>query len=300
MWWLWALGGLVTWFVVGALAAVVIGKAISLGDRRSATALASRPADARRLAVVSAGDALPATGRRLQIPLPPFAVALVALAVALQTAGYVLGLRRASGQVAQLLSMDAPFSVPRMYVAALFGAAALAAVTGAGTIPGRRTWWLAVGGVAGIVCAIKAGSTLHATAMAELSAVVTLPGAVLISSALAGAVVTGLWVLSRNDERDRKRVLSALALYAAASVGLSAVSSALANAFGSAAGWTLAATYLEETGEALAAVTMLVAVLVGVAPQVVLPTAWALRRTADEHTLQVPEASPLAARPWQG
>lgn len=291
------LGGLVAWFVIGALVAVVLGKAISLGERRSAAAPVARPADARRPAVAFAGAE---SRRRLQIPLPPFAVALVAVAVVLQTVGYVLGLTRASGQVAQLLSMDAPFSVPRMYVAALFGAAALAAVAGAGTMPGRRTWWLAVGTVAGIVCAIKAGSTLHATAVTELSAAVTMTGAVLISALVAGAVVAGLWFLSRDDERDRRRVLSALALYAAASVGLSAVSNALAGAYGSAAGWTLAATYLEETGEALAAVTMLVAVLAGVAPRVVLPAAWALRRTADEHTLQVPEASPLATKPFQG
>jgi hypothetical protein len=196
--------------------------------------------------------------------------------------------------------MDAPLSVPRMYVAALFGAAALAAVAGAGAMPGRRAWWLAVAVVAGIICAVKAGSILHAIALTGLSAAITFPGAVLVSVVVAGAVVGGLWFLSRTEQRDRTRVLSALALYAAASVGLSAVSSALAEAYGLAAGWTLAVSYLEETGEALAGVAMLVAVLTGVAPRVVLPATWALRRTADEHTLQVPERPPLATGPSQG
>lgn len=296
MWWLWVLGGLIAWFVVGAGVALLLGRVISVADRRSATTAvepraATVPAALRAPAVAGAPAA-----RRLQIPLPPFAIGLVAIAVALETAGYVIRLTGGRGQVAQLLSMDAPFSVPRMYVAALFGATALAAVAGAGTMPGRRTWWLAVGAVTGVVCAVKAGSTFHAVAVTKLSAAVTLPGAVLISTVVAAAVVAGLWYLSRTDQRDRRRVLTALALYAGASVGLSAASSALANAYGSAASWTLAATYLEETGEALAAVTMLVAVLAGVAPRVILPAAWALRRTADEHTLQVPETSPLAAR----
>ena len=49
-----------------------------------------------------------------------------------------------------------------MFVALLFAAAALAAVAGAGTLPGRRTWWLAVALVGGGVAAVKAGGTVHA------------------------------------------------------------------------------------------------------------------------------------------
>jgi hypothetical protein len=41
------------------------------------------------------------------------------------------------------------------------------------------------------------------------------------------------------------------------------------------------ATFVEEAGEALAGVAFLMAVLVGVAPRLVLPASWALRRTAD-------------------
>jgi hypothetical protein len=66
--------------------------------------------------------------------------------------------------------------------------------------------------------------------------------------------------------------------YAVAVVGLSAVS-AMMGRYGST--WAATATYLEESGEALAGVAFLMAVLVGVAPQLVLPQAWILRREAD-------------------
>jgi hypothetical protein len=48
------------------------------------------------------------------------------------------------------------------------------------------------------------------------------------------------------------------------------------------------ATYLEESGEALAGVAVLVAVLVGVAPRLVLPASWVLRREDDAATAPVP------------
>src|SRR6185312_9274114 len=85
---------------------------------------------------------------RRRIPLPPLGIGLAATAVALETLGFVL---RQSGAESRVLSMDAPYSLPRLYVAALFAAAALAAVAGASALPGRRTWWMAVGLVAGVI-----------------------------------------------------------------------------------------------------------------------------------------------------
>jgi hypothetical protein len=82
-------------------------------------------------------------------------------------------------------------------------------------------------------------------------------------------------------------VLRALALYAGASVGLSALSSVATTS-----NWAAAATFVEESGEALAGVGFLLAVLVGVAPRLVLPASWALRRSADAHTLELPKALP--------
>ena len=102
-------------------------------------------------------------------------------------------------------------------------------------------------------------------------------------------VVGALWFLSRTERRDRRRVLGVLASYAVASVGLSAVSTLTARAYGGASSWASAATFLEESGEALAGVAFLVAVLVGVAPRLVLPPEWVLRRQADAHTVDLPE-----------
>ena len=62
--------------------------------------------------------------RRRRVPLPPIGVGLAAIAVALETIGFVL---RQSGHENHVLSMDAPYSFPRLYVAALFAAAGLAA-----------------------------------------------------------------------------------------------------------------------------------------------------------------------------
>jgi hypothetical protein len=206
--------------------------------------------------------------------------------------GYIVRLSGSTGPTAQLLSMDAPFSLPRMFVAATFAAAALAALAGAGRIPGRRTWWTAVGVVAAGIAAVKAGSSVHTVALSTVNDAISPAGGLIVSAVLAVSVVGSLWFFSRADRRDRRRVMSVLALYGVASVGLSAVSSAVAGAYGGASTWAAAATFLEETGEALAGVMVLMAVLVGVAPRLVLPAAWVLRREADAYTLELPEQIP--------
>jgi hypothetical protein len=191
--------------------------------------------------------------------------------------------------------MDAPFSLPRLFVALMFAAAAIAAVSDAGAgaarLPGRRTWWLAVGLVGAGIAAVKAGSTVHAETLAWLQDVVGNGAALVLSAAAAALVVGVLWFLSRTERRDRRRVLGALALYAVAAVGLSAVSSAVSASAGGGS-WVATATFIEESGEALAAVAFLMAVLVGVAPRLVLPAEWALRRETDAHTLDLPERLP--------
>jgi hypothetical protein len=292
--WLWVVGGLVVWTVVALLLALVVGQGIRLADRRSPGTGVDD--------VLTTADLLPHTApatarvRRRAIPVPTVGVALFAIAVALETSGYVLRLSGATGTASELLSMDAPLSLPRMYVAALFAAAALAAVAGAGSIPGRRTWWLAVGLVAGGIAAVKAGSTVHSQTLDMVSDAVGSGGALLISALLAAAVVAALWFLSRSERRDRRRVLGVLALFAGASVGLSALSAVASRTYGGASNWTIAATFLEESGEALVGVGFLIAVLAGVAPRLVLPAAWPLRRTVDAHTLDLPEQVPGRSR----
>jgi hypothetical protein len=285
MWWQWVLGGLVVWLLVAVLLALVIGRGIRLADRRSSgTGVPLTTADLPGGFVPAATTAAPASRRA--VPLPTIGIVLAAVAVALETTGYALRLAGAGGRPAQLLSMDAPFALPRMFVALLFAAAALLAVSGAGRLTGRRTWWLGVALVGAGVAAVKAGSTVHADAVRALSDAVGLRGATIASVVVAVGVVGGLAFLSRTERRDRRRVLGTLAAYAVASVGLSAVSAAVPS------GWAATATFVEESCEALAGVAFLVAVLVGVAPRLVLPAEWALRRTADAETLDVPDLLP--------
>lgn len=290
VWVTWVLAGLAAWLVLAFVVAVVIGRSIRLADRRApraATAAVLTPPD-----LAPARGVAPSRVRRRAIPVPPIGMALFAIGVSLETVGFAVRLAGAQGPTARLFSMDAPWSLPRLFIAALFAAAALGAVAGAGRIPGRRTWWLAVALVAGTIAAVKAGSTVHAVALTSLEAQLGSIGALAVSVIVAAAVVGGLWFLSRAERRDRRRILGVLSLYAVASVGLSALSSVAAGAYGGASTLATTATFLEESGETLGGVSFLVAVLVGVAPSVVLPAAWALRRSADAHTLELPEQLP--------
>lgn len=300
MWALWIGVGLVAWLVVAAAVAGVIGRSIRLADQRELSAAERYLIEAAEspnfaVAAPSGRTVVAARPRRRRVPLPPVGVALAALAVALEFTGFLLRLSGARGETARLLSMDAPLSVPRMYITVLFAVAAVTALSGASRVPGRRTWWTAVGVVAAAICFVKAGGTVHAVAMHRLSEAIGTAGANLVAGLLAIAVVGMLWYLARAERRDRLRVLGSLALYAVAAVGLSAVSAAVSGARVAAA-----ATFVEESGEALGAVAFLVAVLVGVAPRLVLPGDWALRRTADAHTLDAAGQGTPARRPSLG
>ena len=273
---MWIVGGVAAWVVVAVVLGVVLGRGIRLADERTPGTGIERPLTTAALDV--ARVARPA---RRRVPLPPVGIALALLAVALEAVGYALRLSGGTGPLAQALSMDAPWSLPRMYVAALFGAASLAAVAGAARNPGRRAWWLAVGAVAAGIAVVKAGSTVHVTVMQTLTSLTSTAGAVAISALGAVAVLAVLASVSRAERRDRRRVLSTFALYAVAAVGLSAVSGTVGGQ------WAAMATFVEESGEALAGVAVLVAVLVGVAPRLVLPAAW-LRRDDDALSLEAP------------
>ncbi len=212
--WIWIVGGLLLWLLLAFAVAVVIGRGI-----RRADVLSQRP----RTAPDAVGETRLRTARR-RVPLPPVGVALAAVAVLLETAGYVTRLTGATGSVARALSMDAPYSAPRTFVAALFAVAAVAAVAGAVRAPGRRTWWLAVGLVSAGIAVVKAGGTVHVELMGALEAAVGGTGAVVSAVAVAAGVLAVLAFITRAERRDRRRVLGSLAAYAVASVGLSAVS----------------------------------------------------------------------------
>jgi hypothetical protein len=280
VWWHWVVGGLVVWLVVSTAVAVVLGRGIRLADVRTTGT------------GVGAADLQPLRGasrtRRRAVPLPPVGVALAASALALETCGLVLRLTGATGPTARLLSMDAPFALPRMFVAALFAVAAVAAVVAVARFPGRRSWWLGVALVSTGIASVKAGGNVHADAMQAVQEAFGARTAVVLSVVVASAVVVGLWSFTRTERRDRRRVLGTLALYAVASVGLSAVSGVVPGSL------SATATFVEESGEALAGVAFLMAVLLGVAPQLVLPASWALRRTADAEALEALPGSAAA------
>jgi hypothetical protein len=292
VWWVWVVGGLAVWLVVGLLFGIVLGRGVRLADERSPGTGVSAPLTTADL---PASLRAPAPSRRVgdsprrgSVPLPTIGVVLVVLALALETSGYVTRLTGARGSVVDVLSMDAPFSLPRLFVAGLFAVAAVAAVAGAARNPGRRTWWLAVGLVAAGIASVKAGGTVHADGMAALDSAVGRPAAITLSVLVALAVVGVLFFFSRTDRRDRRRVLGSLAGYGIAAVGLSALSVLAPDSL------TTAATFVEESGEALAGVAFLIAVLIGVAPRLVLPADWALRRADDAHSL---EPAPQVVRP---
>ena len=290
MWLWWVLGGLVAWFLIALVLGVVIGRAARMADERE---LGLTPDVVVTGNVVAAEAPAPHTRRRA-IPLPPVGVALAALAVALEGTGFLLRQTGATGTVARVLSMDAPASIPRLYVATLFAFAALVGLAGAGVVPGRRTWWTVVGLVGVGIAVIKYGGTWHAWALNWVADRVGPVGAFLASALVAVAVVGGLFFLSRTERRDRRRVLGSLAGYAVAAVGLSALSQIAP------AQWIAAATFVEESGEALAGVAFLIAVLAGVAPRAVLPAGWPLRRAADAQTLELAQPRPGRASEAQG
>ncbi|CCH85945.1 conserved membrane protein of unknown function [Modestobacter italicus] len=265
-WWGWVLVG---WVVLSFAAAPVVGKALREADRRE------------RGVTEPAGS--PAVRTR-RIPVPPLTFALLVTAAVLETVGFVV---RTSGHEygsGLLWSMDHSLSVPRMFVVAIFLAATLSAAAGAARSPGRRQWWAAVAVISLLIAQVKAGGTLHYEAIDALRLTGRPLLATLLSAVVVAVVLVGLWWLSRTERRDRRRMLIAFGLYASAAVGLSGVTSLIGHA-GASAYWQAAATFVEETGEAFGAVAVLTAVLVGVAPRLVLPADWLLRRQADALTL---------------
>ena len=284
-WWAWLTCG---WAVLAVIVAVPLGLSIRLADRRAAEPPAPAPASAAVPPVLP-----PQETRRRRIPLPPLAVVLGGTGLALEVIGFAVRVTGADRRgTAQLLSMDAPMSLPRLFVSALFAVAALVAFAAAarGTTR-RRGWWSAVGLVSAIIAEVKAGGTLHTRALTALGLDDHPVTALVGSAAVVAVVLVGLWVLSRHDRRDRRRVLSALALYGLAAGGLSSVSAIVATHTGASV-WTALATFTEEGTELVGAVAVLTAVLIGVAPRTVLPADWALRRAADATTLDAPGQLP--------
>jgi hypothetical protein len=212
--------------------------------------------------------------------VPPVAAVLAAVAAVLETVGLGVWLFDVRGALGQLLSMDLPGSLPRLFVAGVLGAAALVAALGARLRRGRRVWWSAVAGIAGGLAVAKAAGDLHVRLIHLFgSGPQAWRGAVALGIAAAAGLVF-LWRLSGDDRRDRRRIVTLLAGYAVAAVGLSLVSTYARITGGPVA--AAFATFVEESGEALTAAGLLVAVLLGVLPRLTAPAGTPLRRRDDD------------------
>ncbi|GHE11841.1 hypothetical protein [Klenkia taihuensis] len=183
-------------------------------------------------------------------------VVLAALVVLAETVGLATRLACRAAACAPWTArfdLDALGSVPRLLVTSVLAVAAVCcwwAVLRAGR-HGAGIWWATLALGAAVLAAAKATS-LHSVLEARLpDAQLLFLGVSLLG--LTVAVVSGRWV----RRGTRVAVVTWLALYALASVGLAAVSVVLAGT-GTLAGDL--ASYVEETAEGLSAVGLLAAV----------------------------------------
>ena len=160
-----------------------------------------------------------------------FALAGVALAVfALALVEDVrCGLGRCSGRrVERLFALDALGGLPRLYTTGLFVAVRGARLAGPPPHADRaQLWWAAVAGI-GAVLAVAKLVSVHSTAKGASAVATLVVGVVLTAVALAVLTATG----RRWGVAATRPVVLALGVYAAAALGLDAVTSLLVAAAG--------------------------------------------------------------------
>jgi hypothetical protein len=169
------------------------------------------------------------------------------------------GPRGCDGSLAtRLLDIDAVGGLPRLFTTGLFLAVGFLTWRASGSVDGpRRAWWRAISVIATCLAVAKATS-VHATLKDSVSPLPTLVGGLSLTALALGA----LWVAGRRwDVAATRPVVLALATYAAVALGLDLLT-ALAAAVQDRVGWLTVsgATFVEELGEALAALLLLVTV----------------------------------------
>lgn len=155
----------------------------------------------------------------------------------------------------RLFALDALGGLPRLYTTGLFVAGAvlgwLARTRSAG---GAQLWWTAVAGI-GAALAVAKLVSVHSAAKGGSPLATLVVGVVLTVVALAALTVTG----RRWGVAAARPVVLALGVYAAAALGLEAVTALLVSLHDGVGPLTrAAATFVEELGEALAALLVLV------------------------------------------
>jgi hypothetical protein len=188
---------------------------------------------------------------------------LAASALGIFLLGFLVALRcgprRCHGSlVPRLLDLDAVGGLPRLFTTALFLATALLAWRARRSVQGAATnWWAAVAAIATGLTLAKAVS-VHSTIKQDASPLPTLLASVLLTILALG----GLWMAGRRwGVAATGPVVVALAAYALAALGLDQLTG-LAAAIQDRVGWLTVsgAIFVEELGEALAALFFLVTV----------------------------------------
>jgi len=185
------------------------------------------------------------------------AVALVLFPIGLITR-VRCGLGRCTGSTAQhLFDLDRIGGLPRLFTSGLFVAVCCLGWLARRRLEGRsRTWWTAIAAIGAVLAVAKLVSAhSHAKAAAPLATLV-------IGVLIAGVALWALSVTGRRWEIGAARPIAfALAGYAAAALGLDAVTSMVEASQDHVGALTAAvATFAEELGEALAALVVVVTV----------------------------------------
>jgi len=202
----------------------------------------------------AAAVARPARGRWL--------VGLAVLGALLFTAGLLVELRCGVGRcpppaVQRLFDLDGIGSLPRQFTTAVFAGGTVLAAVAARRSGGRRArWWVLVAAAEALLTVAKAVST-HSAVERQDGVLLTFVGGLLVA-------LLGLAVLWRAGLRwgvpGASLVSGAFAAYAVAALGLDRVTGLVAHLTAQPSALALA-VYLEEGGEAVAALALLAAVV---------------------------------------
>lgn len=188
-------------------------------------------------------------------------VALALVGGLVFTVGLVVGLRCAVGScpdpaVRRLFRLDALGALPRLFTTGLFLAVAVLAALAAVRSAGRaRLWWAGVV-AGGVMLTVAKAVSSHSALERDDGRFVTLVGAVLVT-AIGLSLLR--WAGRAWSVPGTTPIVLALGLYAAAAIGLDQITMAVA---GLPHPWVAlaVATFVEEGGEAVTALVLLVIV----------------------------------------
>ena len=188
---------------------------------------------------------------------------LAAAALAIFLLGFLVALRCGpwgcrGSLVWRLFDLEALGGLPRLFTTALFlGAGVLAWRASRSTRRRQATWWTAVAVIA-IGLAVAKATSVHSVAKNSTAPLVTLAGGLALTALALGV----LWTAGRRwGVAAARPVVLALAVYAALALGLDLLTGAAA-AVQDRVGWLTVSgsTFVEELGEALAALLLLVTI----------------------------------------